>query len=136
MAHSIAAGEGTFSPPQLPLAVGTHLRKPLLQQAQNLRRHIELQRLSMAEIRHLFPGLRKNAWQLRRLGLGHEWRQIVLQEDDADDILQQLRLGIELKSLLAHECSHSVDVTSSVPGLRHDVSEPLGVKLLGILSPP
>src|SRR5882672_4935447 len=125
-----------FSRRQLVLVLGTCLREPLLQQAQDLRRHIELQRLSMAKIRHLFPSLRENARQLRRLGLGHERRQIVLQEDDADDILKQLRLWIELKPLFAHERSYPVNVASTVASFSHDVGESPCMKLLGVLSPP
>src|SRR5215471_14964552 len=89
----------------------------------------------MAERRHLVPCLGENPRKLLLIGLSAELAEIVLEEDDAHDVLQQLCLGIGLHAFLADERANAPDVVGGVSGRRHDLPYAPGVKLLEIIAP-
>src|SRR5262245_16639367 len=59
----------------------------------------------------------------------------MLEEYNADHVLQQSCLGIELELILAHESTDTRDLAGLVAGSRHDFAEALRVHLLEVLAP-
>src|SRR5208337_2815957 len=91
--------------------------------------------MRVPELRHLFPRLGEDVGELFLAGLPNEPGEVVLQEHDAHDILQHLRVRIGFHALLANERANAPDVTGLVPGRRHDFTHTSGVKLLEMISP-
>src|SRR5947209_7675429 len=57
----------------------------------DLGRQGKLARMRMANGRHFFPGLGKDAGKLVRISLVDEIREVMLEEHDAHDVLEELR---------------------------------------------
>ena len=109
--------------------------RPLHQRPQ-FGRQVDLQRGGAAPVGHLAPGLAQDVRQLPLVVLRSEVGEVVLQEDEADHVLQELHVGVGLQPLLAEQRLHAGHGGAVVPDLAEDRPRRLRVEAAEVGPPP
>src|SRR5215471_909005 len=116
-------------------AASAQPRQALFEEPRRGRGEGELAGFIASQRRHLVPGLGEDAGELVLIGFCEEIAEVVLEEHDACDVLDQLRIRVGFQPLLADERADPFDVAGAVAGGHHDLADPPGVKSLQIPAP-